>query len=274
MRDWIAQHVEIAGEIEQPHVRPWATALRVPTPGGPVWFKASLGAYAHEAEVIAILAPLAPGLLPEVIAARREGGWLLLADAGARAREHPIDWPAMLRAYARLQAASAGHVDELLAAGASDNRPQRVVEHAETLLPWLPDELARRVRARLPEVAARMERLAASRLPVTVDHNDLHDGNVFSRDGRVRIIDWGDSSVAHPFFTMSVFEPEEVPPYLAAWEGFAPRAELEEEAAIVLELRFLVRALNWAELATYGGEHVAHLVDRIERFVNPAAYPQ
>jgi len=273
VRDWIAQHVEIDGEIEQPHVRPWATALRVPTADGPVWFKASLDAYAHEGEVIAILSPLAPGLLPEVIA-RSERGWLLLADAGDRAREHPIDWPAMLRDYARLQAASAPHVDELLATGANDNRPHRVVEHAETLLPMLPEELAHRVRKRLPEVAAKMERLAASRLPVTVDHNDLHDGNVFSRDGCVRIIDWGDSSVAHPFFTTSVFDDDELPPFVAAWEGFAPRDELEEETAIVRELRFLVRALNWAELATYGSEHAAHLVDRIERFLHPAAFPQ
>lgn len=266
MRDWIAQHVEISGEIEQPHVRPWATALRIPTPGGPVWFKAALEAYAHEAEVIAILAPLAPGLLPEVIASR-SGGWLLLADAGDRAREHPIDWPAMLRDYVRLQAASAPHVAGLLAAGANDNRAHRVVDHVETLLPLLPDELARGVRDRLPEVGEKMERLAGSRLPVTVDHNDLHDGNVFSRDGQVRIIDWGDSSVAHPFFTTSVFDDEEMTPYVAAWEDYAPRAELEEEAAIVRELRFLVRALNWAELATYGGEHAAHLVDRIERFL-------
>jgi hypothetical protein len=267
VRDWIARQVEITGVIEQPHVRPWATALRVPTAGGTVWFKASLDAYAHEAEVIRILTPLAPGLLPEVIASRGDG-WMLLADAGDRAREHPIDWPAMLREYVRLQAASAAHVDELLAAGVNDNRPQRVVEHAETLLPLLPEEVARGVRERLPDVGRKMGRLAASRLPVTVDHNDLHDGNVFSRHGRVRIIDWGDSSVAHPFFTMSVFEQHEVAPYLAAWEGFAPREELQEEAAIVSELRFLVRALNWADLATYGPQHAAHLVDRIERFLN------
>ena len=129
-------------------MRPWATALRVPTPAGAVWFKASLDAYAHEAEVIAILSPLAPGLLPDVIASSSDG-WLLLADAGDRAREHPIDWPAMLRDYVRLQAASAAHVGELLAAGANDNRPHRVVEHAETLLPMLPRELALGVRARL-----------------------------------------------------------------------------------------------------------------------------
>ena len=239
-----------------------------------MWFKASLESYAHEAEVIAILSPLAPGLLPEVIASRAEGGWLLLADAGDRAREHPIDWPGMLRDYARLQAASAPHVEELIAAGANDNRPHRVVEHAETLLPLLPAELARGVRERLTDVGEKMERLAASRVPVTVDHNDLHDGNVFSRDGQVRIIDWGDSSVAHPFFTMSVFEDDEVPPYVDAWQGFAPRRELEEEAAIVRELRFLVRALNWAELANYGPQYVEHLVDRIDRFLHPAAFPQ
>jgi hypothetical protein len=32
------------GVIEQQHVRPWATALRIPTTGGVVWFKATLDA--------------------------------------------------------------------------------------------------------------------------------------------------------------------------------------------------------------------------------------
>jgi hypothetical protein len=53
-----------------------------------VWFKAARPAFAHDARVLQILHPLAPDLVPEVIASTVEG-WLLLADAGERAREHP-----------------------------------------------------------------------------------------------------------------------------------------------------------------------------------------
>jgi len=100
---------------------------------------------------------------------------------------------------------------------------------------------------------------------VTVDHGDLHDGNVFSSDGNVRIIDWGDSAVAHPFFTLSVADPEENAWAVEAWEGYAPKDELQEEAAIVDELRFLLRALNWEHTAALGESE--HLIDRIRLFL-------
>jgi aminoglycoside phosphotransferase (APT) family kinase protein len=134
----------------------------------------------------------------------------------------------------------------------------------EVLQPLAPD-LAATLESRLPHVAERIDRLAASRLPVTIDHGDLHDGNVFSSEGRVRIIDWGDSAVAHPFFTLSVAEPAEFGWTLEAWDGYAPTAELQEEAVIVDELRFLLRALNWEHVAALG--ETEHLVDRIRRFL-------
>jgi hypothetical protein len=95
---------------------------------------------------------------------------------------------------------------------------------------------------------------------------DLRDGNVFAKDGEVRLLDRGDSAVAHPFFSLSTAEPGEVAPYLEAWEGAASRAQLEREAGIVMELRFLVRALNWEHVAALG-EH-EQLLDRVERFVS------
>lgn len=246
-------------------MRPWATVLRVPVAGGAVWFKASRDAFAHEAGVLRILSPLAPSFLPDVIAST-DDGWLLLGDAGDRAREHPVDWPSMLRRYARLQQDATALVPQLLAAGAYDTRPERVGERIDALSAWLPASLQRKLRARRPIVEEHMRELAASPLPVTIDHGDLHDGNVFAKDGEVRLLDWGDSGVAHPFFSLSTADPEEIPPYLDAWEEKAPRSQLEREAAIVMELRFLVRALNWEHVAAVGERE--HLVDRVERFVS------
>ena len=48
------------GEIEQPHVYPWSTVLRVPTDGGDVWFKANDDALRHEAALVELLAAGAP----------------------------------------------------------------------------------------------------------------------------------------------------------------------------------------------------------------------
>jgi len=56
----------------------------------------------------------------------------------------------------------------------------------------------------LVQVLAEVARRLADGLPPTVQHDDLHDGNVFTRDGRTMLIDWGDAVFAHPFGTLLV----------------------------------------------------------------------
>src|SRR5688572_12242402 len=85
---WIRSHAPgVVLAIEQPHVRSWATALRVETSDGVVWFKASSGAHRQEAEATALLARVRPEALPELLAHDRERGWMLTRDAGVRLRE-------------------------------------------------------------------------------------------------------------------------------------------------------------------------------------------
>ena len=177
---WIHGAVEPTAPIEQPHVRPWSTVLRVPTRDGDLFFKANAPAFAHEAAILERLVPLAPDLLPELVVVDRNRRWLLLRDAGDRVRELPGDapWQDVLAHYADLQAAAAPLVDELVAAGVPDRR-----------LAALPDVYASlggdpRV---VDELCAQLEPLG---FPETIDHDDLHDGQVFVRDGRARILDW------------------------------------------------------------------------------------
>ena len=71
--EWIMDSLDRAGltlmgPIEQPHVRPWATALRLPTAQGVVWFKAAAPPWDHEAAVLRVVGSLAPSLLPTVLA--------------------------------------------------------------------------------------------------------------------------------------------------------------------------------------------------------------
>jgi aminoglycoside phosphotransferase (APT) family kinase protein len=41
-------------------------------------------------------------------------------------------------------------------------------------------------------------------VPDTVQHDDLHMANVYAKGGGLRVIDWGDSSVSHPFASLVV----------------------------------------------------------------------
>jgi aminoglycoside phosphotransferase (APT) family kinase protein len=46
--------------------------------------------------------------------------------------------------------------------------------------------------------------LAAHGVPETVQHDDLHTANVDAKGGRLRLLDWGDASVSHPFASLLV----------------------------------------------------------------------
>ena len=241
-RAWIESHVAVTGEAERVHVRPWSTVWRIPTADGVVWFKAPEPEFAYEAAVLEVLLPLAPDVLPEVIASSPEAGWLLLADAGERAREHPADWPLLLRRYAELQLAAVPHADALLAAGAIDHRD--LADRVRRLVPFLAPETAAALEARLPEVDERLARLRDSPLPVTIDHNDLHDGNVFTRAGHARILDWGDSTVGHPFLSLVKMPSSGRDAYLEVFTALAPVEQVRADAADVLALRPLLQALT------------------------------
>src|SRR5437879_7563183 len=44
--------------------------------------------------------------------------------------------------------------------------------------------------------------LADCDVPETIQHDDLHMNNVYARDGHLRVLDWGDASVSHPFVSL------------------------------------------------------------------------
>ena len=277
--DWIRSQVErlaleLAGEIEQPHVMPWSTALRVPTSIGPVWFKANVPGLAHEAAVVRILAGERPDLLPELLATDVERGWMLQSDAGTKLRElleenRDFDvWERILPLYAELQIAAADDRDRLLAAGAPDRRLSELHGQFEELLgdratlASLADDELERLHTLVPRIEAECRDLESYALPETIQHDDLHDGQVFVRDGRYVFLDWGDACVSHPFFTLVVtlavlaykLELEHDSPeldrfrdaYLEPWTGFCPRSDLEQAYPIAYRLGVLCRGLTWA----------------------------
>ena len=230
---WIRAHAEVAGEIEQPHVRPWSTVMRVPTAAGDVWFKAVSAVHHFEPGLSALLAELRPDRVPDVIALDRDRAWMLLGDGGTRLRDLPATvehWERVLPRYAELQIAAAPHMTDLLALGVPDMRLAGLRSRLEEMLSQPPEGLSsdehRLMLARLPEVEAMAEHLAAHGIPETIQHDDLHDGQVFVRDGQYLVFDWGDACVSHPFHSLTVIL------RAAAW-----KLELQPGGRDVLRLR-------------------------------------
>jgi hypothetical protein len=207
---WIYAVVRPTASIEVTRVRPWATVLRVPVAGGAAWFKACSPVQAFEPRLSAELFARWPDRVGEVLAYDASRAWLLLADAGVALRElgNPPDaWLDVLPLYAELQRGEAAHTDDHVAHGVPSypisTLPARYSNLLDLDLPLEPDEL-NRLAAFSPLFEELCGDLAAAELPPTVQHDDLHMGSVYKRDEHLRVLDWGDSSISHPFFSLVV----------------------------------------------------------------------
>ncbi|MCV2491934.1 aminoglycoside phosphotransferase family protein [Geodermatophilus sp. YIM 151500] len=265
------------GAPGQPHVMPWSTALRLPVRGGAVWLKAVGPGSAHEPALAAALGDWAPARALVPLAVEPGRRLLLLPDGGTTLRDsgragRVEAWEAVLADYARLQVEVAPHAAAMLDLGVPDARPERLPDQVAGLLADDDALLVGRdggatadVRdalvAELPRYRELCDRLAASGIPPTVQHDDLHDGNVFVAGSLRRFFDWGDASVSHPFLSLLVAlrmaaralgVPHGHPTltrlrdaYLAPWRDVGDPRDLVEPADIALRVAPLARALSW-----------------------------
>lgn len=303
---------EIVGPVEQPHVRPWSTVFRIPTDRGDVWCKAAGPGTAHEARLLAAFAAWDVANVVRPLDADVERGWLLFEDGGPTLRQTRPDgtgdadltaWERILAEYAGLQRCVEGRADELVRLGVPDGRPAVLADTLRSLVEddrwWAlvgPDDrpAADAGRARLRGlddwVAATARELEGSGIAATIQHDDLHGGNVFIGPAGVRFFDWGDSVIAHPFGTMvttlnSVAYRLGTDPdgpelarlrdaYLEAWTDVLPRPVLREVLERALDLGRIGKAAAWARalsgvdpaaMGGFGDAPAMWLVDLVER---------
>lgn len=210
VEEWIRAHVVPVKPIEMAHDRPWAQVMRVPTADGDVWFKACAPVQAFEPRLSAQLFGRWPDRVAEVLAYDERRAWLLLADAGRPVGAHgnpPETWRAALPLYAELQRGEAAYVEQHLRRGVPDLRlaalPERYEELVRQRLSIGSEELAV-MRGFTGRLAAHCEDLAARGVPESIQHDDLHMANLYTDRGRLRVLDWGDSSISHPFASLVV----------------------------------------------------------------------
>lgn len=265
--------ISVTGLVAQPHIRPWSTAISVPTDAGPVWFKAAGPGNGYEAALLSAMARWqTPGIL-EPIAIEPERGWLLLPDGGPRLRDVTgggpgLDhWARILPEWASIQRHLAPRADDLIAVGVPDLRPATLPARLATLCDD-PDVLLskddrERLRALVPTYAAWCAELESVGIAASLQHDDLHDGNVFVGEGGDRIFDWGDANLAHPFGTLLVTFRSITnrglgddadagraldrlrDAYLEAWTDQHPMAELRRAVPLAMRTAIVGRSLSW-----------------------------
>jgi len=292
--EWVADAASgaglaLTGEREQPHVRPWSSAVRFGAHGGDLWFKVNARGTRHEGRLVATLGALEPSLVAPVIAVDTDRGWSLTRYAGPVMRSvAPPEglwdsWETVLVRYAEAQIRLAEHRDALLATGLSEVSP--------ATLPAMLRELVRELAAKAPEEGGLTEaehekllvsfeeydawcdELASSRVPSTVQHDDLHSRNICwgGSAANARVIDWGDASWGFALGTMLCtlnsiawhakceLDDRRVTrvrdAYLEPFTAYAERAELLRDVELARRTGCVTRALSYR--ASLMGEPVA-----------------
>jgi hypothetical protein len=265
-------------EIASPRTRPWSSVWRVRSGSEVWWLKVNGAETRYEPRLLGVLRGLEGSLLPRCVLHPREP-WALVADAGTSSRILLADagpaaradyWCAVLPQYAELQRRA--DPAELVAAGVPDFSAARLLDRFDALLadrPWYEPPVAPEVtaeqRAALRECRGRLATVAAllaDALPAALQHDDLHDGNVFGTVGRIRVIDWGDAVLGHPFGTLLVTlgvltsqlgVPADDPlirrvrdAYLEPWRTAGEsRIELDRQVGLAVATGPLIRAAGW-----------------------------
>lgn len=273
-----SHNIRPTGAIEQFHIRPWSTVLRVLTEDGIIYFKATAPTLGYEPALTAFLAQLRPDVLPDILAVDPERGWMLMRDCGTPLRvfikaEKSIErWRGILPLYVELQKEMMPRVRQILALGVLDRRLDNLPIQFELLVVDAPsmlvdqtDGLTSEEYQRLKASVRAFERMCVELdslgIPATLHHDDFHDGNLFLQNGQVRFTDWGESAVTHPFFTLVVllrgasnsldlasdaFELAQMRNwYLSQWTEYASRTNLEPMVYLAQQIGLVNRALTW-----------------------------
>jgi hypothetical protein len=240
-------------------LRSWERSfvMRIATDQRMCYFKAVPPIFAHEPGLVRWLARAYPDHFPDVLATDPARGWLLERAVGPDAlpleevREEE-EWYRAVRRLAEIQVDCSTRTRELSELGC----PHRGLEILARRIPHLcadsgafllgePCGLSRseiaRVAALAPTLLTLCEELASYEIPDSIEHGGFVASTVFSAFSGPVYVDWSNSSLSHPFFTVSRIMTEAVSlvpatsresrrrlrdSYLAPWAELVPHQTL------------------------------------------------
>lgn len=259
-------------------LRPWSVLVRIEVRDGAgvrcddIWFKANPPGSAFEGALTAALAGWVPEHVLEPLAVDAGRGWSLLPHGGdlfrdvlERGDSDVSAWEEALRQYARMQRALIPYVAEMDRLGVPDARAAALPGIFDTALSEntaLEKADRTRLHALRPRLLDWCAELAATGVPDSLDHCDLHDGQLLRpAPGRFTFFDWGDAHVSHPFCSFTVparrvrerYGPEVLPrlrdAYLEPWTEDGPAtSELRRALTLATRLGALAPTRAWTRL--------------------------
>ncbi len=273
---WCASVLDCEVRLESHKVRCWSAVWRVHTGDGVYYAKQNCPGQAFEATLLPLLGDLSARVVP-VSAFDADRGFLLTPDQGPVFGETVGDslepWVAIAREGALLQRELVDHVAELERAGCTRLGPAEVPAYVAArteqyaALPVgdrrrLDAEEAAALRRLVPEVERWADQLLALGLPLSLNHSDLHEHNVFAVDGGLRFFDFGDAVVSDPLSVLlttlrvlrgnldcAADDPRVTAVSDAAlevWSDLASTSEMRAALPAALQLGKVARSESWA----------------------------
>ena len=254
--DWMVREMVAAGQIVHTAPRPhylWdvSAVLRAGSDSGDVYLKCSSDVFRHEAAVTYALSSHLPQLVTEVLSIDAAEGWMLMKNLGALelGDQDQSLWGLGLEALAAIQQSWLAKPPDT----ATMNLPVRalVTLALETealcddddLMASLEEDLRAEWRTTVPALVDACLRLDEIGPWPTIVHGDFHPWNVVYGPKGVRVFDWTDAALSHPFVDVATYvhraetasiRRELLETYLAAWRGQLPPDLLSEAGDLAL----------------------------------------
>jgi len=248
-------------------VKLWSISAvaRVTTDGGDVWLKAPCEHFRAEARVHPTVASLFPALVPTLIAAEETEGWLLMEPMAGVEDDDRADGAGLEVAtrWARAQIEAVEHVGALLAGGCRRCGVEetlagfRGVLANSSELTLLSDEQLTAVRGCAGEIESLAREFWGAGIPDTLAHGDLHLGNVAWDGDALRIFDWTDGCVSHPFLDASHLahftraRPGDAgleSTYAEQWRAAYPHADIDRIVALAPLVDLVFQAITFDDI--------------------------
>jgi hypothetical protein len=267
---WIDEVLAASGRRRTHPIRPvklWSISAvaRVTTDGGDVWLKAPCEHFRAEARVHPTVARLFPDLVPVLIAAEETEGWLLMEPMTGVEDDDQADGAGLEVAtrWATAQIEAVEHVATLLAGGCRRRGVEetlagfRRVLASSSELALLSEEQLTAARGCAGELESLVREFWGAGVPDTLAYGDLHLGNVAWDGETLRIYDWTDGCVSHPFLDASHLaqftraRPGDAgleSTYAEQWRAAYPRADIDRIVALAPLADLVFQAITFDDI--------------------------
>lgn len=256
----------------------WSCVIKFDTSKGRIFLKLMTKDFSIEPKILSFLSAYITQKAPNIIALNQDLSCFLMHDYGTPLRlilKESFNLELYCKAleiYADIQIKTISYVDELLLMNVNDwrlkNLPQLYNDFIKQKEMLLADGLMSFefdvLNNLTPKLEILCERLAAYKIPETIEHGDFHDNNILIQGDEIIINDWGDTSIAHPFFSIvSVLESAKRNhqlqesdqfylnlrnTYLAQWKNYETEDKLLEAFKVAQKIRYFIFALSFSRI--------------------------